>query len=149
MVLLIIPIYLTFSTLPASIDYQFQYPAPSFLGKGFNSITVYCDYGAGEWDGDFSLVLSFVNATFSNQTNANYVKISDTLVRFRFLLHKGGSSSIQVFFTTNENVKGLTITLTLERTNVFDIALKSNLFGSNPLRYKSTQDGNFALNELR
>lgn len=58
-------VWLTMQVTQASIDFWIE--KRDSLTKGMNSITIYCKNG-GDIDGDFYLKLTFVNASFSNQT---------------------------------------------------------------------------------
>lgn len=115
--------WLTVQTIQASIDYWLE--KPETLTKGLNSITIYCKNGGGELDGDFYLVLTFANASFSNQTTQPYTQVDSATVKFRFLLHKGESNQKVVYFLVNENVDRFSISLSLKKMNYFDI-LKPN-----------------------
>lgn len=115
--------WLTVLTIRPSIDFWLQ--KPETLTKGVNSITIYCKNGGGELDGDFYLKLTFANASFSNQTAHPYTQVNSTIVKFRFLLHKGESNQKVVYFSVNENVDKFSISLSLKKLNYFD-PLKPN-----------------------
>ena len=125
--------WLTVQTVQASIDYWLE--KPETLTGGINSITIYCKNGAGELDGDFYLVLTFTNASFSNKTAQPYAQIDPATVKFRFLLHKGGSNHKVVYFLANENVDKFSISLSLKKRNFFDI-LKPNAIYPTSLSYE-------------
>lgn len=125
--------WLTVQTIQASIDYWLE--KPESLTRGVNSITVYCRNGGGELDGDFYLVLTFVNASFSNQTTQPYTQVDSATVKFRFLLHKGGSNHKMVYFSVNENVERFSISLSLKKKNYFGM-LKPNSIYPNSLSYE-------------
>lgn len=125
-------IYLTVQTIQASIDYWSE-KRDSFT-KGMNSITIYCRNG-GQIDGDFYLVLTFVNASFSNQTATPYAQVDTTTVKVRFLLHKGDSNQKLVYFSVNENTDKFSISISLEKMNFFDM-LKPNQMYPTSLNYE-------------
>ena len=105
-----------------SIDYWLEKPQP-FI-RGLNSITIYCKNG-GESDGDFCLVVTFINASFSNQTEQPYLQVDNTTVKIRFLLHKMEQNEKKIYFYVNETVETFSIHLSLEKINWYDI-LKPN-----------------------
>ena len=109
---------LNVQTNQASIDYRLEKPTKYY--KGINAITINCRNGGG-MDGDFNLLLTFTNATFSNQTNQPYYQVNNTQVKVRFTLHKSGdamdSNSKVVFFSVSENVNSFSLSLSLERLN--------------------------------
>lgn len=66
--------------------------------RGLNRIAIYCKNGGG-MDGEFILVLTFNNASFSNQTERPYNQLDNSTMKFRFLLHKGESNEKIVYFS--------------------------------------------------
>ena len=125
--------WLTVQTIQASIDYWLE--EPESLTRGENSITIYSRNGGGELDGDFYLVLTFVNASFSKQTAQPYAQVDSTTVKFRFLLHKEESSHKMVYFSISENVERFSISLSLRKKNYFDM-LKPNSIYPTSLSYE-------------
>lgn len=105
----------TIASTQASIDYWLDNPETLHFAKGVNSITAYCKNGGG-MDGDFSLVVTFVNATFSNQTALPFLQVDNSTVKLKFLLHKGESNDKIVYFVANETTD-FSITLTLEKSD--------------------------------
>jgi hypothetical protein len=106
----------TIASTQASIDYWFDKPEVLHFVRGVNSITAYCKNGGG-MDGDFSLIVTFVNVTFSNQTELPYAQVNNSTVKFRFLLHKGESNEKTVYFVVNDTTAEFSITLMLEKTD--------------------------------
>jgi len=131
-------VYLTVQTIQASIDYWLE-KRDSFT-KDINSITIYCKNG-GQIDGDFYLVLTFVNASFSNQTAKPYAQVDNATVKFRFLLHKGDSNQKLVYFSVNENMDKFSISISLEKMNFFDM-LKPNQMYPTSLNYEWDEETN-------
>jgi hypothetical protein len=123
-------------TNQASIDYWIgQYSDYCFQG-GNEPITINCKNG-GNIDGEFYLVVTFVNATFSNQTEPTYVQVSPAVVKVPFILHKSGDSwdhnDKQMYFSVDNGVKGFSISLSLEKRN--NSPLKENLITPTFLQY--------------
>jgi len=114
----------------ASIDFWME--KEETFTKGLNSITIYCKNG-GETDGEFYLVLTFVNASFSNQTALPYSQVDNSTVKFRFLLHKGESNQKALHFYVNETDR-FSIQLSLEKLSFFDV-LKPNPMYPTELEY--------------
>lgn len=116
----------------ASVDYWLENLSIFMMGQ--NSVTIYCKNGGG-MDGDFSLVVTFTNASFSDRTALPYLKVDNSTVKVRFLLHKGESNNKQIYFLVNAIVREFSIRLTFEKTNLAD-ALKGNPIYSNLLTSK-------------
>ena len=106
----------TIASVQASVDYWLDNPNTLHFVKGVNSISAHCKNGGG-MDGDFSLVVTFVNVTFSNQTALPYLQVDNSTVKFRFLLHKGESSERNVYFAVDNATTEFSLTLTLEKTD--------------------------------
>ncbi len=124
-------------TNQASIDYWIgQYSDYCFTGEN-QPIVINCKNG-GNIDGDFYLVTTFVNATFSNQTEKPYTQVSDTVVKVPFTLHKSGDdwdhNDKKVYFSVDTNVKGFSISLSLEKRN--NSPLKENMMYPSSIQYK-------------
>lgn len=100
----------------ASIDFYLSNPQNLYFKRGLNQVTVYCDNG-GSMDGDFNLVITFANATFSKQTAYPYAVVDNSTVKFAFVLHKGESNSKVVQFTVDNATTEFSIKLTLEKTD--------------------------------
>jgi hypothetical protein len=114
----------TIQSTQASIDYWLE--KPEALVLGLNHITVYAKNGGG-MDGDFYLVINFTNATFSTQTELPYVKVDDSTVKIKFVLHKGDAKEKTVYFTTNQTCP-VNIKLTLERTSLIQFLKPNELY---------------------
>ncbi len=132
--LTIIGLIFTALTIQASVDYYLQNPPPNSFTVGLNSITIHSKNGGGQLDGDFILILTFVNASFSNETSKPYTIVDDSTVKFRYILHQSESAEKKVYFVIHENVKGFTIELSLEKTNFYDL-LKANGLYPTKLQY--------------
>lgn len=132
----IIGLWWAIETTRASIDYWLE--KPQTFTKGLNSITIYCRNG-GETDGDFYLVLTFVNASFSNQTAQPYAQVDNSTVKCRFLLHKGESHQKTIYFYTNETEDKFSIQLSLEKLNWYDV-LKPNPIYPTELEYEWNEE---------
>ncbi len=105
----------TIASTQASVDYWLDNPDTLHFVRGVNSISAHCKNGGG-MDGDFSLVMTFVNVTFSNQTALPYLQVDNSTVKLRFLLHKSESTSKMVYFVANDTID-FSITLTLEKSD--------------------------------
>lgn len=127
----IIVFWWTIQTTQASVDYWLE--KPETFKAGLNSITVYCKNG-GQADGDFTLILHFVNASFSKQTAQPYIQVDDSTIKSRFLLHKGESNQKTIYFTTHEKVNSFSINLNAEKTNFYDV-IKLNAIYPTELEY--------------
>ncbi len=114
----------TIQSTQASIDYWLE--KPEALVQGVNHITVYCKNGGG-MDGDFYLIVTFTNASFSTQTERPYVKVDDSTVKIKFVLHKGDAKEKTITFTTNQTCP-VNIKLTLERTSLIQFLKPNELY---------------------
>jgi hypothetical protein len=96
-------------------------------------------------DGDFNLVVTFTNASFSSQTEMPYSQVDNSTVKLKFVLHKGDSGEKTVFFFV-EDAAGFSVKVTLERTNFLQfLFLKANDLFPTELRYQwNSSQGNFA-----
>jgi thiamine pyrophosphokinase len=133
MVVAIIVALATIQSTQASIDFWLEKPAT--LVRGVNHITVYCRNGGG-MDGDFNLVVTFTNASFSSQTEMPYSQVDNSTVKLKFVLHKGDSGEKIVYFSVEETA-GFSVKATLERTNFLQfLFLKANDIFPTELRYQ-------------
>jgi len=130
----------TIESTEASVDYWLDRPESLYIVRGPNHVTAYCRNGGG-MDGDFSLVVTFVNATFSNQTAMPYLQVDNSTVKFRFLLHKGDSNQKEIDFSTGITTTSFSITLALEKTNFWDL-LKANPMYPTQLVYQWNESAN-------
>ena len=106
---------LNVQTNQASIDYGLDTKSQTrYYNYSENIINVWCRNGGG-MDGSFSLSVSFINATVSQQQ----YKVNDRVVKYPFLLHKssalGDSNNQNVAFTIDDNVSGFSISVSLEK----------------------------------
>ena len=133
----------TVMSTQASIDYWLD--EPQSFSQGLNSITVHCRNGGG-MDGDFNLVVTFTNASVSNQTDQPYTKADNSTVKLKFVLHKDDAVEKNVFFTVGD-VSGFSVKITLERAGFLQILfLKENSLFPTQLSYSwEPQLGNFTL----
>ena len=83
----------------ASIDYWLGNSGSSFVQSfpvyNYSTpvISANCKNDGG-MDGDFNLIISFTNATFSHQTEQPYSQTNNTSVVMRYILHKGDSGTV-------------------------------------------------------
>jgi len=77
-----------------------------------NYITLYYD-NTGKTVGDFSLIIKFVNATFSTSTGQPYTQINTASAEFRFDLNAGVSATKDVYFSINPAVNSFSISLSI------------------------------------
>ncbi len=114
----------TIQSTQASIDYWLQ--KPDALMEGLNQITVYCRNGGG-MDADFYLVMKFSNATFSTQTDMPFIKVDDSTVKMKFVLHKDDSSEKTVYFTVNGTGQ-VSLSISLEKASLIEFIKSNELF---------------------
>jgi hypothetical protein len=139
MVVAIIVALATIQSTQASIDYYFE--KPDTFVQGLNHITVYCKNGGG-MDGDFFLVVTFTNATFSTQTELPYSQVDNSTVKLKFVLHKSDSSQKTVYFSADE-LTGFSVKLTLERTSFLEfLFLKANDLFPTQVPYRWNAENN-------
>lgn len=117
-----------------SIDYYFDNPQSLYFVRGLNHVTAYCKNGGGS-DGNFNLVFAMDNVTFSNQTALPYEYVSNSIVKFGFVLHKGDQSSKLINFFVDNATTEFSITLTVEGTSFFQF-LKANGMYPTQLTYQ-------------
>lgn len=120
----------------ASIDYWLENPAT--LENGLNHITLYCKNGGG-MDGDFFLVVSFTNITFSNQTELPYIQVDNSTVKFKFVLHKGDSNDKTFYFIANNATTIFSTKVSLEKADFFQF-LKANPIFPTELSYQWNEE---------
>jgi hypothetical protein len=87
--------------------------------------TVHCG-NIGLWEGSFSIVLTFTNATVSPETSQPYQKVSDTVAKLSYKLQKDEWQDSVVCFTIGENVTGFSIKLELESSQPFIRSINNN-----------------------
>lgn len=117
-----------------SIDYYLDNPQSLYFVRGLNHVTAYCKNGGGS-DGNFNLVFAMVNVTFSNQTALPYEYVSNTTVKFSFVLHKGDQNNKLIYFFVDNATTEFSITLTVEGTSFFQF-LKANGIYPTQLAYQ-------------
>lgn len=130
----IVGLWWAIETTQASVDYWIE--KQETYRKGLNSVKIRCKNG-GRTDGDFYLVLTFINVTFSNQTEKPYMQVDNSTVKCRFGLHEGESNLKQMHFFINETVTSFSIQLSLEKISLF---LKENRVYPTLLWYKWNQE---------
>jgi len=134
-------LWVSIQTNQASIDYWMEKKQTFTEGLGW--FTVYCKNGGG-MDGDFNLVLTFTNVTFSNQTELPYAVVDNSTVKFRYVLHKGESAQKTIYFSINQ-AESFSLALSLEKISFWDM-LKPNGMYPNSLEYHwNEQEKNFAV----
>jgi len=114
----------TIQSTQASIDYWLE--KPEALVSGVNHITVYAKNGGG-MDGDFFLIVTFTNATFSTQTQLPYTQVDNSTVKIKFVLHKGDAKEKTIYFTADQTCE-VNIKLTLERTSLIQFLKPNDLY---------------------
>jgi hypothetical protein len=141
MVVAIIVAMATIQSTQASIDYYFE--KPDTFAQGLNHVTVYCKNGGG-MDGDFNLIVTFTNASFSSQTDQPYTKVDNSTLKLKFVLHKGDASQKTVYFSVGD-VAGFSVKLTLERSDFLGyLFLKANDMFPTQLPFRwNAENGNF------
>jgi hypothetical protein len=134
----ILSLFVTILVFRASVDYWLE--DRNFI-KGSNTVTLYCKNGGG-MDGDFNLVLTLTNATFSNQTAQPYVQVGNSTVEFRFVLHKGDSNQKAVSFVVNETEQ-FSLSLSIQGNSFWDfLLLKGNPTYPTYLKYQWNEQQN-------
>ena len=128
----VVSLALAIQTYQASIDYWLE--KPDTLAEGFNHITAYCKNGGG-MDGDFYLVISFRNSTFSDKTELPYEQVDNFTVKFKFVLHKGDSGQKVIYFQVWNITTEFSIMLSLEKADMFQF-LKANAIYPTQLSYQ-------------
>lgn len=130
----------TIESTEASIDYYLE--KPDTLMRGVDHVTAYCENGGG-MDGDFNLVVTFTNATFSHQTAFPYEQVGNSTVKFGFVLHKGESNLKVIYLSPDNATTEFSIKLTLERTDINSfLFLKANAMYPTQLSYKWNETNN-------
>lgn len=97
----------------ASIDYSLE-KRSNYYTLDDNTITFRCN-NAGEMDGHFYMVMTFINASFSTQTELPYTQVNNGLVKFHYLVHKSELYNKSVYFNIDEDVESFSLSLTLEK----------------------------------
>lgn len=101
------------------ILYTFE-DAPKCIGflnsnqRNTFSVTVLA-HNAGKTEGTFTLLISFINATFSDSTQESYNKINNTCISFSWTLHSAARLSSTLSYLVDENAKGFSITLSIDK----------------------------------
>ena len=122
---------LNVNTNEASISYSFSNPKNNVFYNytggynytgAINSIPIN-SYNSGKKDGDFNLLISFVNATISTTTNEPNTNTNSTSAEFRMVLHSGDSGSKQVYYNMDSNVTSYSIKLSIHSNQGY---LKTN-----------------------
>jgi len=122
------------TTTEASIDYWMT-ETKAFSGS-HNYVTINCKNG-GKTDGDFYLVVTFVNASFSHQTSRPYNNVDNSTVKFRYLLHEGESADKLVYFEIDEGANSFSVHLSFEKISLI---LKSNRVYATTLAYEWNEE---------
>jgi hypothetical protein len=82
----------------------------------------------GDSDGNFNIIVSLKNATFSTLTEQPYTMKDNTTIIFPYLLHKTESILIPFFFKINKNVSGFTLEISAEKQSFFEIEKLNPLY---------------------
>jgi hypothetical protein len=122
---------LNVNTNEASISYSFSNAKNNvflnFTGGynytgAINSIPIN-GYNSGKKDGDFNIVINFVNATISTTPNQPYIINNSTSAEFRMVLHPGESGTNQAYYNIDSNVTSYSIKLSVHSNQGY---LKTN-----------------------
>jgi hypothetical protein len=70
-------------------------------------------YNSGKKDENFSIVVSFVNATISASTNQGCIVNNSTSAEFMMFLHPGGSDTNQAYYNIDSNVASYSVKLSV------------------------------------
>ncbi len=109
------------NTSEASISYSFANAKNNVflnLTGGYNytgainSIPIN-GYNSGKKDGDFNIVIIFVNATISTTTNERYIANNSTSAEFRIVLQPSESFGKSVSYNIDSNVASYSIKLSV------------------------------------
>jgi hypothetical protein len=119
------------NTNEASISYSFANAKNNvflnFTGGHNNTVAINSipinGYNSGKKDGDFNIVVSFVNATISTTTNQPSIINNSTSAEFRMVLHPGESGSNQAYYNIDSNVDSYSIKLSVHSNQGY---LKTN-----------------------
>ncbi len=114
----------TIQSTQASIDYWLQ--MPETFTPGLNQVTAYCRNGGG-MDGDFNLVVTFENATFSSETELPYTQMNNSTVKLKFVLHREEAKEKTLKFILEEKAS-FSISLRLETLNFIQFVKANALF---------------------
>lgn len=123
----------------ASIDYWMS--EKETFSEGLNSVTINCKNG-GQMDGDFYLVVTFVNVSFSESTKLPYTVVDNSTVKFSYTLHADESGSKAVFFDVDENVESFSLHISIEPQSWI---IKTNRVYAQNLAYKKGEYNLFRL----
>lgn len=72
-------------------------------------------HNIGKSDGAFQLIVTFVNATYSQSTDTPYTQINSTCASFPFKLHSGEHPSRMLFYRLNHDISGFSITVSIQK----------------------------------
>ena len=101
------------SITQASIDYWIgTYSEQLWAPIGNQSIVVNCKNG-GDIDGNFQLIVTFTNATFSTQTSKPYT-MDGSEVSFPYTLHKADTGQKVIYYTIDKDAPSFSIQLSVE-----------------------------------
>jgi hypothetical protein len=118
----------------ASVDYWMT--EKESFSDGLNSVTINCKNG-GQMDGDFYLVVTFVNASFSESTGQPYYIVDNSTAKFYYTLHPDESRSKIVKFEIDESVDSFSIHLSIEPKSWI---MKTNKVHAQNLAYEWTDE---------
>ncbi|MGD0645175.1 MAG: hypothetical protein ABSA75_09745 [Candidatus Bathyarchaeia archaeon] len=109
-----------------------------------NYITIYCA-NTGKTEGDFNLIIKFVNATFSATTEQPYTEINTASAEFSWDLNAGNSASKDVYFSVDSTANTFSISLSIHSNKG---SLKTIAENPSFLQYKWNQTlSNFQLSQ--
>jgi hypothetical protein len=108
-------------TRPAYADFSIDRSVTRYYPSGNNSIAISCN-NWGDRDCSFYLILTFQNATISNQTQQPYTQVDSNTAKFLFSLQKSSSpmhsGNKVVYFKIDENVTGFSCHLNRENAGL-------------------------------
>ncbi len=126
----------------ANIAYYFI--APYTTAAEDNSLDIYCQ-NVGHLTGTFSLVLSYVNAHFSQKSSLPYQLIDQRTVKYTFTLQPGQAQITRSWFIIDQNVNDFYINLAYQQAPG-NLLIKEGPAGVTSTSYqKDPATGNFTM----
>ena len=96
----------------------------------------------GYLEGNFNLIITFTNATFSTNTAKPYEQVNGTTAKFSYKLLGGASQDTDVYFTIDDYANSFHISLWFESNQVFIRSSEGNWLGVNTLYYQYVNETN-------
>jgi len=88
---------------PAYVSYSLENGETRFYAGRVNTLSV-SSSNMGMRTASFNLILKSVNASFTPNTQQNYVQVNSTIIKVPFSFPQGGRETKPVQFTIDENV---------------------------------------------